>query len=297
MNTYSFMNVKYADYEPSKIVSIQLLTIGPDGYESISSLVKPYPGKIYDTEYLHILGISEEEIKSAPTLRKLWWDIKPILSKSTAIFYHTASNYIALKDACAEYDLTLPKRKYINSERIVRRTWNEFRSSGYGLLPLASHFKLDPSLNYAEITKAIVDLAAAEQGMDYEGLIKLAESSIKYYHPYDPDRRSKLAEGAGDPEGPFYGDTIVFTGKLDRPRTELRELALSLGFNFADSVKKDTTMLVVGTYDNPTVMSIGKSSKQIKAERTNAEGKTDIQIMSSDTFYKMIKEFIVDQDI
>ena len=51
-------------------------------------------------------------------------------------------------------------------------------------------------------------------------------------------------------------------------------------------------MLVVGTYDNPTVMTVGKSGKQIKAERTNAEGKTEIQIMSSDTFYKLIQDYI-----
>lgn len=297
MNTYSFLNVKYADYEPSKIVSIQLLTIGPDGNESIVSLVKQNPKKIYDTEYLHQIGINEEDLRTAPTLRSLWWEIKPLLSKSHAIFYHTASTYIAIKEACLENDLQLPQRKYINSERIVRRTWDIFKSSGYGLLSLASYFKLASSLNYAELTKAIVDLAATERDTDYDGLVELAESSIKYHRAYNPDKRSKLADGAGDPEGPFYGDTIVFTGKMDRPRTELRELALSLGFNFADSVRKETTMLVVGTYDNPSVMSVGKSSKQIKAERTNAEGKTDIQIMSSDTFYKMIKEFIVDQDI
>lgn len=290
MNTYSFLNVKYADYEPSKVISLQIVTVGPDGTESLSSLVKPYPGKIHDIEYLHQLGISEEDIKTAPTLRRLWWEVKPLLSKSTAIFYHTASNYIAIKDACANYELTLPQRKYINSERIIRRTWNEFRTSGYGLLSLANHFKLDASLNFAEITKALIDLSADKQGCDYDGLIDLAESSITYRH--DPNKHSKLEEGQGDPDGPFYGDTVVFTGKLDRPRNEIRELAISLGFNFADSVKKNTTMLVVGTYDNPTVMSIGKSSKQIKAEKMNTEGTADIQIISSDMFYKMIQEFI-----
>ena len=100
----------------------------------------------------------------------------------------------------------------------------------------------------------------------------------------------------GNPDGPFAGETIVFTGSLDRPRSELRNLSVALGFNFADVLNKDTTMLVVGTYNNPTVLTTGKSGKLAKAEKYNREGKTNIEIISSNDFYSLVCDYVDDYD-
>ena len=65
---------------------------------------------------------------------------------------------------------------------------------------------------------------------------------------------------------------------------------MALGCNFADSLTKDTTILVVGNYNNPAVLTTGKSGKLTKAEKLNKEGKAHIEIMSSDSFYMMMSE-------
>ena len=69
-------------------------------------------------------------------------------------------------------------------------------------------------------------------------------------------------------------------------------MVVELGCTFADTLNKDTTILVVGNYNNPTVLTTGKSGKLTKAEKYNREGKANIEILSSDSFYRMLSEFI-----
>ncbi|MGM9763358.1 MAG: BRCT domain-containing protein [Candidatus Cryptobacteroides sp.] len=291
---YTFINVRYADYDPSKVISLQLVSFTDSGREEYETYIRPYNGLIIDKGYLGTLGFDIIKVLAAPSFPDIYKKIEPYLN-GAKIFYHNSSNILALKSICHNYGLGVPEAKWINTETIVRRTWEEFHHGGFGLLQMRSFLNIDPSANFATTTAAIVVKASQKWGTDIDDMIDLAEmSSDRYYTKLHghcrPSNKADLSACEGNLDGPFYGHTIVFTGKLDRQRSELRELAVKLGFNFADTVNKNTTMLVVGTYDNPTVMTVGKSSKQLKAEKMNAEGKAEIQIMSSDTFYKMIED-------
>lgn len=293
---YSFINVRYADYEPEKVISMQLISFTSSGRHEYETYIRPYNGLLIDRGYLSSLRFDIVKVLAAPSFPQVYERIVQYLDGAN-IFYHNSSNTLALKSVCHHYGLPIPEARWINTETIARRTWNEFRQGGFGLMQMRDFLNIAPSANYAAVTAAIVVKASEKWGTDIDDMIALAEmSSDRYYtklHGYCRNRNAAdLSPCDGDPDGPFYGHTIVFTGKFDRPRSQLRDMVVKLGFNFADSVNKATTMLVVGTYDNPTVMTVGKSSKQIKAERTNAEGKTEIQIMSSDTFYKMIQDYI-----
>ena len=71
----------------------------------------------------------------------------------------------------------------------------------------------------------------------------------------------------------FYNKTIVITGTLSRPRSEIKELLESLGSKVTDSVTNKTDILITG--DNP-------GSKYNKAKELN------INIMSEEELYKHI---------
>lgn len=76
-----------------------------------------------------------------------------------------------------------------------------------------------------------------------------------------------------DKDSIFYNKTIVITGTLSRPRSEIKELLESLGSKVTDSVTNKTDILITG--DNP-------GSKYNKAKELN------INIMSEEELYKHI---------
>lgn len=65
----------------------------------------------------------------------------------------------------------------------------------------------------------------------------------------------------GNPEGPLYGETIVFTGSLSIERREAAKIASDLGCSVDNSVTSKTTILVVGTQDKTILCGYEESSK------------------------------------
>jgi DNA polymerase-3 subunit epsilon len=52
-----------------------------------------------------------------------------------------------------------------------------------------------------------------------------------------------------NPEGPLYGEVLVFTGALSMVRHDAAVIAANAGCQVDDSVTKHTTLLVVGDQD------------------------------------------------
>jgi DNA polymerase-3 subunit epsilon len=70
----------------------------------------------------------------------------------------------------------------------------------------------------------------------------------------------------GNPDGPLYGEVLVFTGSLDIPRAQAADIAANLGCRVAENVSKATALLVVGDQDIRALAGQAKSSKHRKAE-------------------------------
>jgi len=90
-----------------------------------------------------------------------------------------------------------------------------------------------------------------------------------------------------NPDGPFFGSTMVFTGALDIPRREATAIAVHLGFIVAKSVTKKTNLLVVGDQDATKLAGKNRSSKHIKAEKLIAGGQ-EIEILTESDFTALI---------
>lgn len=90
-----------------------------------------------------------------------------------------------------------------------------------------------------------------------------------------------------NPDGPLFGDIIVFTGSLVVPRRQAAEFAAVAGCEVSESVNKTTTLLVVGDQDIRRLDGHEKSSKHRKAEDMIAKGQP-IRILKESDFMRLV---------
>ena len=284
MKNTTYLNVRYTDYNPELVYLVEILTVSDSQQNLYRTYVNPEE-EIFDYGLIYEFGATANQLESAPNFPAVYEQICSLLQGQT-VLYHMPSNKLALQAVCNRYGLLLPDANYINSERIVRRVWTEHSQSGYGLGSMRAALDIPADLTSAEATYEIIQRAIEYTGSSLEELIELANRPRVRLR-----ENSHIESMEGNPDGPLYGETIVFTGSLDRPRKDLRDVVVALGCNFADSLTRETTILVVGNYNNPTVLTTGKSGKLTKAEKLNKDGKAHIEIMSSDSFYMMMSEF------
>lgn len=89
-----------------------------------------------------------------------------------------------------------------------------------------------------------------------------------------------------DPDNPFFGKNIVFTGALQRlERKQAAQIVVNMGGTAQNSVTRSTNFLVVG--DTEYRCNSGLSAKQKKAQELILKG-CDLQIIPENVFYEMI---------
>jgi DNA polymerase-3 subunit epsilon len=92
---------------------------------------------------------------------------------------------------------------------------------------------------------------------------------------------------AANPEGPLYGETVVFTGALSMLRHDAAVIAAEAGCKVEAGVTKNTTLLVVGDQDIRRLSGHEKSSKHRKAEELIRQGQR-IRIVGETDFMSII---------
>ena len=90
-----------------------------------------------------------------------------------------------------------------------------------------------------------------------------------------------------NPDGPLFGNIVVFTGALSIPRHEAANAAANAGCNIGSSVNKHTTLLVVGDQDISRLAGADKSTKHRKAEELIEKGQI-IRIIGESDFGRLI---------
>jgi DNA polymerase-3 subunit epsilon len=92
---------------------------------------------------------------------------------------------------------------------------------------------------------------------------------------------------SANPDGPLFGENLVFTGALSIPRSTATNAAALAGCEVASGVTKHTTLLVVGDQDIRTLAGHEKSSKHRRAEDLIAKGQA-IRIIGESDFQRLI---------
>lgn len=241
------------------------------------------PEDYFDWINISIHGIDEAMVKGAPTLPVIADQILGWLDSRVAVC-HTHFDRVAMLQACHKYDLRLPTCTWLDSARVARRAWEQFAWKGYGLDCVCSilgyEFAHHDALEDAKAAAHILLAAVEKTGIDMQGWLRRVEQ------PIDLKYRDNIARG-GNPEGPFYGNVLVFTGTLDIPRAEASDMATKIGCSVAPGVTKKTTILVVGDQDIRKLAGHEKSSKHRKAEELMREGQA-IRILRESDFRELV---------
>ncbi len=240
------------------------------------------PEDYFDIINISIHGIDESTVVGAPKLPEVRDQIHKYLDKRISVC-HTHFDRVAISQAFNKYGMVTPNCTWLDSARVARRTWKEFAWSGYGLdnvcACLGYEFRHHDALEDAKAAGHILISAVRQSGIDLEAWLKRVNQPI--------DLSTQSVKREGNPEGPLYGEVLVFTGALSIPRREAASMAAKIGCQVIASVNRETTLLVVGDQDIRRLVGHEKSSKHRKAEELISEGQP-IRILRETDFKELV---------
>lgn len=229
------------------------------------------PEDYFDDVNVSIHGIDEDAVQGAPTFP----EIVPVLSEFVGqgvVVSHTHFDRVAIHQAASRHRVSAPDWAWLDSARVVRRAWPEFAVRGYGLANvckvLGIHFQHHDALEDAKAAGQVLVQAMAHSELDLVGWLARAHQPI---NPSSSSLSTKIKR-EGNPDGPLFGEILVFTGALEIPRREAADMAAAVGCEVGQSVTKKTTILVVGDQDIMKLAGETKSTKHRRAEELVLKG-------------------------
>jgi len=269
----SICQIGLAKFVDGKVVDEWCTLIDPDDY--------------FDGINISIHGIGPDDVKGQPKLPEVADRIRGYLDGVISVC-HTHFDRSALGRAFVKHELSPLETTWLDSARVVRRTWKDLAWKGYGLANVCNKIGYDFShhdaLEDAKAAGFVLLAALREVEQDLDQCLKRVNQPIDLEAAY----ASAAIQRDGNPEGDLYGEVLVFTGALELPRGEAATLAANLGCQVTPGVTKKTTILVVGDQDVTKLAGHEKSSKHRKAEQLIAEGQS-IRIMRESDFKSLVK--------
>jgi DNA polymerase-3 subunit epsilon len=242
------------------------------------------PEDFFDEINVSIHGIDDVTVKGSPKFQDIVSHLYGYMDDQIAVC-HTHFDRAAMHQACTKHDLRMPTCTWLDSARVVRRTWEQFAYRGYGLANVCDaigyQFEQHDALEDAKAAAYILLAAIEKTGMDLHKWLQRVERGIGF-----PYQSGKIVRN-GNPEGALYGETLVFTGKLKIPRPMASEMAAKAGCAVDDRVNANTTILVVGDQDIKKLAGHTKSSKHRKAEELIQKGQS-MRILIESDFSKLV---------
>ena len=244
------------------------------------------PEDYFDEVNVSIHGINEETVKGAPIFSEIINTLYGYLDNKIAVC-HTHFDRAAIRQAFDKYNVRPLKCTWLDSARVARRTWVELAWNGYGLQNICEKigykFIHHDALEDAKAAGNILLNAISISGLDVAGWIKRVEQPI---HQQSSSSEPGLLRD-GNPDGPLYGEVLVFTGTLQITRGEAADMAAKAGCHVGANVTKNTTLLVVGDQDIKKLAGHTKSTKHRKAEELILKGQL-IRILGESDFKKLV---------
>jgi len=280
------IDVETANADLSSICQIGIASFADGVFvEKWETLVDPEDE--FDGMNISIHGIDESMVAGAPKFPSL---VETLLQKlaDIVVVSHTPFDQSAIRSVFEKYEIEAPSITWLDSARVVRRTWLDLARRGYGLAPVAERLGIRfQHHNDAEDARAAGEIllhAIRETGITLDDwLIRARKPITSSYHGNASERITR----EGNPEGPLYGEVAVFTGALSMPRREAADLAAAAGCEVTDSVSKSTTLLIVGDQDIRRIAGHEKSSKHRKAESMIEKGQ-QIRILRETDFNSLL---------
>ncbi len=276
------LDVETANADMSSICQIGIVAFS-DGsiVHNWGTLVNPED--YFDPFNISIHHITPKMVLTAPCLPDVFSYLQMTI-RDRVVVTHMSFDQTSLRRASQKYGLPEISCTWLDSARMVRRHWEQFKETGYNLPNIAAFLGIDyrahDAVDDARAAGEVVSRIMTESGQSLDQWLERA-----YKRPSLP--HASFAQ-EGNPDGPCYGETIAFTGALYLPRHEAAQLAAAAGCTVGDGVTKQTTILVVGIQDSDRLAGYDKSSKHRKAEKLIQDGQP-IKIISEQDFLEMVK--------
>ncbi|MDE7425211.1 MAG: exonuclease [Lachnospiraceae bacterium] len=258
--------------------------------DEFSSLINPNITNCID-EYLHDLtGITNEMLLDAPSPKEVLTDFFSFIGNDVVVGHCVNFDINFLYDSSLHY-LNKPfTNDYIDTLRYARK-----------LLPDLPHHRMPDICDYFNIKKEKYHRANSGCELSYQcysNFLTLVNDKDAFINSFKKKRsysRSSLKDLSPnlqviDENSPFFNKTFVFTGKLKAgTRKEVAQTVVDHGGFCTDTVSKKVNYLVIGAYEDYSLVKDGKSSKHKKAEKLKLDG-CDIEIISENIFYDMLED-------
>jgi len=249
------------------------------------------PEDYFDAVNISIHGIEEEMVLGQPKLP----EVAPLLRaklENTVAVCHTHFDRISLLRAFGKYNLDSITTTWLDSARVVRRTWEELAWKGYGLSNVCRmigyDFQHHDALEDAKAAGHVLLAAFRESERNIDQWIHQVNQPIGF----SKSSSDPSIQRDGNPEGDLYGTVLAFTGTLELPRSMAADLAAKAGCQVVPGVTKKTTILVVGDQDTIKLAGHEKSSKHRKAEQLIADGQ-NIRIICESDFEALVSTSVL----
>ena len=224
------VDVETSNEKPSSICQIGLAFVSEAGAISSHSLLID-PEDSFNPTNSAIHGINQQVVDEAANFGDAIIVLRDLL-ESHALVQHSPFDKRAFDAACARYGVAALDSKWIDSIKVAKNAWPEFKSSGgYGLANLTKllqiNFKHHDAEEDAKATAKIVIAAEKVTG--------------KAYYQIGPVRSKRVPKSTpveGNPLGRLYGEIVCFTGELNMTRAEASKAAASLGVSVKNGVTK-----------------------------------------------------------
>ena len=294
--TFVALDVETANADYASICSIGIAKFD-DGRitDEWYSLVNPEDEFSVINTRIH--GIDEEMVRSAPCYQDLAGTLNLKLDNAVVVS-HGPFDRVAMFKAADRWTVPAPTPRWLNSQVITRRTWPQFSRRGYGLANVCEYIGYElqhhNALEDAKAAGHVVLAAIKETGCDIAGWLSLLAEAPgrKGYARGTGTSAGGSARRESNPDGPLFGEVVVFTGALTIARADAADLAAAAGCEVGRSVTRKTTLLVVGDVDVRTLAGNAKSTKHRKAEQLVFEGQP-IRIVGESGFRAIVESGFV----
>lgn len=269
--------------------------------DSLYQLINPE--EEFDDFNISIHGINKEEVQEAPTFDYFYNSIKNRIENKIMVAHNLSFDGYAFRDNLIRYEIKSAYHQFLCTYQLSRKIMPGLPS--YRLNSLCNHLGIELFNHHHALDDAkacayvMLKLTTDFQITNLDELygktkIRPGEIVQSNYRSSFVDRypervdfkRIKIATDT-DPNHPFFGKNMVFTGKLKLlSRKKAAELLAARGGIPQNNITSTTNYILLGDFKEAMIKG-NKSSKLKKAETMIQEGK-NLKIISEEDFMRML---------
>ncbi|MFC3873287.1 exonuclease domain-containing protein [Neisseria musculi] len=257
---------------------IEIAAIDINGEILLNTTVKPTQAFSDSNEAYQVHGIAYSELLHSPSWPQVQDQLLNIIAGRPLLIYN------------ADFDTRLMNQTaYIHQYYEVEynavcmmKLYSEWHAA-YTQEPKKRH-RLIHAAEYCGVTVNNAHRALADCMTTLAIFRHMLANCDKLFDLNSYKQRNKRIKTVANEQGRLFGQTVVITGDLSRPRAEIQQIAADAGCRCTSSVSPKTTILVLGESD-----MAAPSSKEKRARELQAEGHP-IQILSEAEFMALLDE-------